>query len=176
MSRWIPRCLVEYMCILIWLLVGNIGSDVLCIAHDEFYSECSHYPLCWINYILNAIFPLFWFSCYGPPALLQTFRVRTMQSLGVNAWRMSHNPPNPELLDALDKVCLRVYQYIYAIHQYYQRIHISWYQHIHISWYKYIHISINTGYPVVIWNDYIILTDRICVSLGLYLFSALCAS
>ena len=37
------------------------------------------------------------------PDRLQAFRVRSMTRYGVNAWRMSHNPPNPELLDELDR-------------------------------------------------------------------------
>ena len=36
------------------------------------------------------------------PDRVQAFRVAQMQRYGANAWRMSHNPPNPELLDALD--------------------------------------------------------------------------
>ena len=36
------------------------------------------------------------------PDRVQAFRVAQMQAYGVNAWRTAHNPPNPELLDALD--------------------------------------------------------------------------
>ena len=36
------------------------------------------------------------------PGRVQAFRVAQMQEHGVDAWRTSHNPPNPELLDALD--------------------------------------------------------------------------
>ena len=43
-----------------------------------------------------------------PPGL-QDFRVRKLQSLGVNAWRMSHNPPDPALLDAADRRGLMVW-------------------------------------------------------------------
>lgn len=42
------------------------------------------------------------------PDRLQNFRVRLMQDIGVNAWRMSHNPPNVELLDALDRAGMLV--------------------------------------------------------------------
>ena len=36
------------------------------------------------------------------PDRVQAFRVAQMQAYGVNAWRTAHNPPNAELLDALD--------------------------------------------------------------------------
>ena len=42
------------------------------------------------------------------PDRLQAFRVRAMAAHGVNAWRMSHNPPNAELLDALDRAGMLV--------------------------------------------------------------------
>ena len=42
------------------------------------------------------------------PDRVQAFRVRAMGELGVNAWRMSHNPPNSELLTALDKAGMMV--------------------------------------------------------------------
>jgi beta-galactosidase len=42
------------------------------------------------------------------PDNLQYWRVRKMQSMGANAWRMSHNPPNNELLDACDKLGMLV--------------------------------------------------------------------
>ncbi len=42
------------------------------------------------------------------PDMLQEWRVRKMQELGANAWRMSHNPPNPELLDACDRLGMLV--------------------------------------------------------------------
>jgi beta-galactosidase len=37
------------------------------------------------------------------PDSLNRFRVSTLQEWGVNAWRMSHNPPAPELLDMTDE-------------------------------------------------------------------------
>jgi len=37
------------------------------------------------------------------PDTLEAWRVRKMKEMGANAWRMSHNPPNPELLDACDQ-------------------------------------------------------------------------
>jgi len=37
------------------------------------------------------------------PDALQDYRVSRLQQFGVNAWRMSHNPPNEALLDATDR-------------------------------------------------------------------------
>jgi beta-galactosidase len=37
------------------------------------------------------------------PDAAQVFRVRTLQEMGCNAYRSSHNPPTPELLDACDE-------------------------------------------------------------------------
>lgn len=45
----------------------------------------------------------------GVPMGLQKFRIREQMSAGVNAWRMSHNPPNPELLDYLDEAGMIVW-------------------------------------------------------------------
>ena len=42
------------------------------------------------------------------PDTLQAWRVRKMKEMGANAWRMSHNPPNPELLDACDRLGMLV--------------------------------------------------------------------
>lgn len=36
------------------------------------------------------------------PDRMNAYRVARMQEMGMNAWRMSHNPPNPELLDMMD--------------------------------------------------------------------------
>lgn len=38
------------------------------------------------------------------PDALQDFRIATLKSLGSNAYRCSHNPPTPELLDACDRL------------------------------------------------------------------------
>jgi beta-galactosidase len=38
------------------------------------------------------------------PDAVQSFRVRTLQEMGCNAYRSSHNPPTPELLDACDEM------------------------------------------------------------------------
>ena len=38
------------------------------------------------------------------PDAAQVFRVRTLQDMGCNAYRSSHNPPTPELLDACDEL------------------------------------------------------------------------
>ena len=42
------------------------------------------------------------------PDAAQAFRVRTLQDMGCNAYRTSHNPPTPELLDACDELGLLV--------------------------------------------------------------------
>ena len=42
------------------------------------------------------------------PDALQEFRIRTLKSFGINAYRCSHNPPTPELLDACDRLGLLV--------------------------------------------------------------------
>ena len=42
------------------------------------------------------------------PDTLQAWRVKTMKELGANAWRTSHNPPNPDLLDACDRLGMLV--------------------------------------------------------------------
>ena len=47
-------------------------------------------------------------SAYGAgtavPDALQEYRVHAMKDLGANAWRCAHNPPNPALLAAADKL------------------------------------------------------------------------
>jgi len=42
-----------------------------------------------------------------PDAMLE-FRLKTLQAVGCNAYRMSHNPPCPELLDLCDKMGILV--------------------------------------------------------------------
>jgi beta-galactosidase len=42
-----------------------------------------------------------------PDALLE-FRVKKLKEFGCNAYRMSHNPPTPELLDACDRIGMLV--------------------------------------------------------------------
>jgi beta-galactosidase len=42
------------------------------------------------------------------PDAAQAFRVRTLQEMGCNAYRSSHNPPTPELLDACDEMGMLV--------------------------------------------------------------------
>ncbi len=42
------------------------------------------------------------------PDGLQYFRVKKLKEMGSNAWRMSHNPPTPALLDACDKLGMMV--------------------------------------------------------------------
>lgn len=42
------------------------------------------------------------------PDALQEFRIARLKSMGSNAYRCSHNPPTPELLDACDKLGMLV--------------------------------------------------------------------
>ncbi len=42
------------------------------------------------------------------PDALQDFRISTLKSLGSNAYRCSHNPPTPELLEACDRLGMLV--------------------------------------------------------------------
>jgi len=42
------------------------------------------------------------------PDTLEYRRVNLLKDMGANAWRMSHNPPTPELLDACDKLGMLV--------------------------------------------------------------------
>jgi len=42
------------------------------------------------------------------PDALQYFRVKKLKEMGCNAYRCSHNPPTPELLDACDKLGMLV--------------------------------------------------------------------
>lgn len=42
------------------------------------------------------------------PDALQAYRVRRLQAMGSNAYRTSHNPPTPELLDACDRLGMLV--------------------------------------------------------------------
>ncbi|AYL99392.1 beta-galactosidase GalA [Mucilaginibacter celer] len=42
------------------------------------------------------------------PDGLQEFRIRTLKGMGCNAYRCSHNPPTPELLDACDRLGMLV--------------------------------------------------------------------
>ncbi|HXB93260.1 MAG TPA: glycosyl hydrolase 53 family protein, partial [Puia sp.] len=42
------------------------------------------------------------------PDYLQYYRVRLLKQMGANAWRTSHNPPDPGLLDACDSLGLLV--------------------------------------------------------------------
>jgi beta-galactosidase len=42
------------------------------------------------------------------PDALQEFRIKSLKDFGVNAYRCSHNPPTPELLDACDRLGMLV--------------------------------------------------------------------
>jgi beta-galactosidase len=42
------------------------------------------------------------------PDAMESWRVQKLKEMGANAWRMSHNPPTPELLDACDRLGMLV--------------------------------------------------------------------
>jgi beta-galactosidase len=42
------------------------------------------------------------------PDALQVWRLEQLKSMGCNAYRTSHNPPTPELLDACDRLGILV--------------------------------------------------------------------
>ena len=42
------------------------------------------------------------------PDALQEFRIQTLKDFGINAYRCSHNPPTPELLDVCDRLGMLV--------------------------------------------------------------------
>ncbi|HET6386354.1 MAG TPA: beta-galactosidase GalA [Armatimonadota bacterium] len=42
------------------------------------------------------------------PDTLEAWRVEKLKEMGANAWRMSHNPPTPSLLDACDRLGMLV--------------------------------------------------------------------
>src|SRR6201991_3547015 len=42
------------------------------------------------------------------PDYIQYYRIRLLKNMGVNAYRTSHNPPTPELLDACDSLGMLV--------------------------------------------------------------------
>ena len=44
----------------------------------------------------------------GVPDTLEAWRVKKLKEMGANGWRMSHNPPTPELLDACDRLGMLV--------------------------------------------------------------------
>jgi len=43
------------------------------------------------------------------PDRVNKYRVESLQAMGVNAWRMSHNPPNIELLDFADELGMMIW-------------------------------------------------------------------
>ena len=62
--------------------------------HYELYGTCNHQDHAGVGAAI-------------PDALLE-FRVKKLKEFGCNAYRMSHNPPTPELLDACDRLGLLV--------------------------------------------------------------------
>jgi beta-galactosidase len=62
--------------------------------HYELYGTCNHQDHAGVGAAI-------------PDALLG-FRVKKLKAFGCNAYRMSHNPPTPELLDACDRLGMLV--------------------------------------------------------------------
>ena len=62
--------------------------------HYELYGTCNHQDHAGVGAAI-------------PDALLE-FRVKKLKEFGCNAYRMSHNPPTPELLDACDRLGMLV--------------------------------------------------------------------
>ena len=62
--------------------------------HYELYGTCNHQDHAGVGVAI-------------PDALLE-FRVKKLKEFGCNAYRMSHNPPTPELLDACDRLGMLV--------------------------------------------------------------------
>ena len=56
----------------------------------ELYGTCNHQDMAGVGAAL--------------PDALQDFRIRKLKEFGCNAYRTSHNPPTPELLDACDRL------------------------------------------------------------------------
>ena len=62
--------------------------------HYELYGTCNHQDHAGVGAAI--------------PDALQEFRVNKLKEFGCNAYRMSHNPPTPELLDACDRLGMLV--------------------------------------------------------------------
>ena len=62
--------------------------------HYEIYGTCNHQDHAGVGAAI--------------PDALQEFRVKKLKEFGCNAYRMSHNPPTPELLDACDRLGMLV--------------------------------------------------------------------
>jgi beta-galactosidase len=58
--------------------------------HYELYGTCNHQDMAGVGAAL--------------PDALQYFRIAKLKEFGCNAYRTSHNPPTPELLDACDRL------------------------------------------------------------------------
>jgi beta-galactosidase len=62
--------------------------------HYELYGTCNHQDAAGVGAAI--------------PDALQEFRVKKLKEFGCNAYRMSHNPPTAELLDACDRLGMLV--------------------------------------------------------------------
>src|ERR1035437_5713650 len=79
--------------------IRTVGFDATngCLLngkHYELYGTCNHQDHAGVGAAI-------------PDALLE-FRVNKLKEFGCNAYRMSHNPPTPELLDACDRLGMLV--------------------------------------------------------------------
>lgn len=79
--------------------VRTVGFDatngfLLNGKHYELYGTCNHQDHAGVGAAI-------------PDGLLE-FRVKKLKEFGCNAYRMSHNPPTPELLDACDRLGMLV--------------------------------------------------------------------
>ena len=82
----------------------NLGIRTLCFdAHDGFFLNGKHLKLMGTNNHQDHA----GVGCAIPDAL-QEFRIASLKAMGSNAYRCSHNPPTPELLDACDKLGMLV--------------------------------------------------------------------
>lgn len=82
----------------------NIGIRTISFdAHEGFFLNGKHLKLLGTNNHQDHA----GVGCAIPDAL-QEFRIRQLKAMGSNAYRCSHNPPTPELLDACDKLGMLV--------------------------------------------------------------------
>lgn len=82
----------------------NLGIRTLRFdAHEGFFLNGKHLKLMGTNNHQDHA----GVGCAIPDAL-QEFRIASLKAMGSNAYRCSHNPPTPELLDACDKLGMLV--------------------------------------------------------------------
>jgi len=82
-----------------WFGIRTVGFDatngfLLNGRHYELYGTCNHQDHAGVGAAI--------------PDALQEFRVKKLKEFGCNAYRTSHNPPTPELLEACDRLGILV--------------------------------------------------------------------